>query len=86
MSAHIFMSQQNDATLEKDIKSLQSKFNQLLTSGCHYYTQEIANQIKHINNALDNIRLDHEFQRGSKNWSKQFDQNELQSNEMSIKL
>ncbi|CAF3072528.1 unnamed protein product, partial [Rotaria sp. Silwood2] len=74
------MSHQNEV-LEKDIKSLQFKFNQILTSGCHYYTQEIANHIKHINNALDNIKLDHEFQRGSKNWAKQFDSNQMKLNE-----
>ncbi|CAF2713630.1 unnamed protein product [Rotaria sp. Silwood2] len=77
------MSHQNEV-LEKDIKSLQFKFNQILTSGCHYYTQEIANHIKHINNALDNIKLDHEFQRGSKNWAKQFDSNQMKLNETNI--
>jgi hypothetical protein len=76
------MSQQNE-TLEKDIKSLQLNFNQILTSGCHYNTEEITNHIKHINNALDNIKLDHEFQRGSKTWAKQFDSNEIKLNETS---
>ncbi|CAF1101382.1 unnamed protein product [Rotaria sordida] len=77
------MSQQNQV-LEKDIKRLQSNFNQILTSGCHYYTQEISNHIKHINDALDNIRLDHEFQHGSKNWAKQFDSNEMKLNETNV--
>jgi hypothetical protein len=76
------MSQQYE-TLEKDIKNLQFNFNQILTSGCHYYTQEISNHIKLINNALDNIKLDHEFQRGSKTWAKQFDSNIVKSNETS---
>ena len=76
------MFQQNE-TLEKNIRNLQENFNQILVSGCHYYTQEISNHIKHINNALDNIKLDHEFQRGSKNWSKQFDSNEMKSNQTS---
>jgi len=76
------MSQQNE-TIEKNIKNLQLNFNQLLTSGYHYNTQEITNHIKHINNALDNIKLDHEFQRGSKNWAKQFDSNEIKLNETS---
>jgi hypothetical protein len=76
------MSQQNE-TLEKDIKNLQLNFNQILTSGCHYYTKEISNHIKQINNALDNIKLDYEFQRGSKNWAKQFDSNDVKSNETS---
>ena len=70
-------------TLENDIKSLQLNFNEILTSGCHYHTQEITNHIKLINNALDNIKLDHEFQRGSKNWAKQFDSNEMKANETS---
>jgi hypothetical protein len=78
------MSQQNE-TLEKNIKNLQVNFNQILTSGCHYHTQEIRNHIKHINNALDNIKLDYEFQRGSKSWSKQFDPNEMKTNETSKK-
>ena len=76
------MSQYNEM-LVKDIKNLQLKFNQILTSGCHYYTQEIANRIKHINNALDNIKLDNEFRHGSKTWAKQFDQNEMNANETS---
>jgi len=76
------MSQQTE-TLDKDIKTLQLNFNEILTSGCHYHTKEITNHIKHINNALDNIKLDHEFQRGSKNWTKQFDSNEIKSNETS---
>jgi len=76
------MSQQNE-TLEKDIKNLQLNFNQILISGCHYYTKEISNHIKQINNALDNIKLDYEFQRGSKNWAKQFDSNDVKSNETS---
>lgn len=67
-------------TLESNIKHLQQDFNHILTSGCHYYTQEITNHIKHINNALDNIKLDYEFQRGSKQWSKQFDANDKQLN------
>ena len=79
------MSHRREA-LERDIKSLQSNFNEILTSGHHYYTQELATHIKHINNALDNIKLDYEFQRGSKNWTKQFDQNEIQSNELSTAL
>ena len=79
------MSQHREA-LERDIKSLQSNFSEILTSGHHYYTQELASHIKHINNALDNIKLDHEFQRGSKNWTKQFDRNEIQSNELSKAL
>jgi hypothetical protein len=78
------MLQQNE-TLEKDIKSLQINFNEILTSGCHYHTQEILNHIKLINNALDNIKLDYEFQRGSKNWAKQFDSNEMKLNETSKK-
>jgi hypothetical protein len=76
------MSQQNE-TLEKDIKSLQSGFTQIITSGSHYYTQELLNHIKYINNALDNIKLDYEFQRGSKNWAKQFDSNDMKLNETS---
>jgi hypothetical protein len=32
---------------------------------------------------LDNIKLDYEFQRGSKNWAKQFDSNDVKSNETS---
>jgi len=85
MSQHILMSHQND-TLEKDIKNLQLNFNQIVTSGNHYSTQEITNHIKHINNALDNIKLDHEFQRGSKNWSKQFDSNEMKINIVYLKI
>jgi hypothetical protein len=81
----ISMSHRREA-LEQDIKSLQSSFNEILTSGHHYFTQELAAHIKHINNALDNIKLDHEFQRGSKNWTKQFDANEIQSNELSKTL
>lgn len=82
MSKYTHNSQQNEL-LEKDIKSLQSDFNQIITSGCHYYTQELLNHIKHINNALDNIKLDYEFQRGSKNWTKQFDSNDMKLNETS---
>ncbi|CAF0956261.1 unnamed protein product [Adineta steineri] len=78
------MSHQNDA-LERDIKNLQLNFNEILTSGNHYATKEITNHVKLINNALDNIKLDHEFQRGSKTWAKQFDSNEMKSNEMNIK-
>ena len=84
MSQHLAMLQQNE-TLEKDIKSLQLNFNEISTSASHYHTQEITNHIKLINNALDNIKLDYEFQRGSKNWAKQFDSNELKSNESSKK-
>lgn len=76
------MLQYGDA-LEKEIKNLQYTFNQLATSDCHYHTKEIENHIKHINNALDNIKLDHEFRRGSKTWAKQFDNNEMIFNEMS---
>ena len=67
-------------TLENEIKTLQQNFSYILTSGCHYYTQEITNHVKHINNALDNIKLDYEFQRGSKQWAKQFDSNDKQLN------
>lgn len=67
-------------TLENEIKTLQQNFNHILTSGVHYHTQEITHHIKHINNALDNIKLDYEFQRGSKQWAKQFDANEKQMN------
>jgi hypothetical protein len=70
-------------TLEKSIKNLQSNFTQLLTSNCHYNTSEITDYIKHINNALDNIKLDYEFRNGSKSWAKQFDVNEMKSNETS---
>jgi hypothetical protein len=70
----------NDA-LENDIKNLQLNLTQILTSNCHYTTSEIINHIKYINNALDNIKLDYEFQRGSKNWAKQFDSNEIKLNE-----
>jgi len=70
-------------TLGNSIKNLQSNFTQILTDNCHYNTSEITNHIKHINNALDNIKLDYEFQRGSKNWVKQFDANEMKSNEIS---
>ena len=82
MSTHTPISQENEV-LEKDIKNLQDSFNQILTSGRHYYTQEIANYIKRINNGLDNIKLEHEFQRGSRNWIKQFDPNEIKSNKIS---
>lgn len=70
-------------TLEKDIKDLQLNFTQIFTSGCHYNTQEIINHITYINNGLDNIKLDYEFQRASKNWAKQFDPNEMKLNETS---
>jgi hypothetical protein len=70
-------------TLGNSIKNLQSNFTQILTDNCHYNTSEITDHIKHINNALDNIKLDYEFQRGSKNWVKQFDANEMKSNEIS---
>jgi len=33
---------------------------------------------------LDNIKLDYEFQRGSKNWSKQFDANDMKLNTTNI--
>jgi hypothetical protein len=69
--------------LEKDIKNLQLNFTQIFTSDSHYYTQELINHIKHINNALDNIKLDYEFQRGSKNWAKQFGSSEIKLNETS---
>ena len=69
--------------LETGIKNLQLNFTQILTSDEHYRTPEINNHIRHVNNALDNIKLDHEFQRGSKNWIKQFDANEMKSNETS---
>jgi hypothetical protein len=70
-------------TLGNSIKNLQLNFTQILTDNCHYNTSEITDHIKHINNALDNIKLDYEFQRGSKNWVKQFDANEMKSNEIS---
>ncbi len=70
-------------TLEKDIKNVQLNFTQILTSGCYYNTSEIINHIKHINNAFDNIKLDYEFQRGSKNWAKQCDPNEMKLNQTS---
>lgn len=72
------MLQQNE-TLDRDIRNLQTTFNQILTSGTHYLTQEITSHVQLINNALDNIKLDHEFRRSSKNWSKQFDANEMQT-------
>ncbi|CAF0880755.1 unnamed protein product [Adineta ricciae] len=84
MSQHTFVSQRNDV-LEKDIRNLQLNFNEILTSGQHYSTQDITNNIKLITNALDNIKLDHEFQRGSKNWAKQFDANEMKMNELNVK-
>lgn len=71
-------------TVENGIKILQSNFTQILQSDCHYNTSEITNHIKYINNALDNIKLDYEFQRGSKNWVKKFDINEMKLNETSI--
>lgn len=71
-------------TLTQDIKGLQTHFNEILTSGHHYFTQEIANHIKHINNGLDNIKLDYDFQHGSKNWRKQFDSNAMRMNESSM--
>ncbi|CAF3863568.1 unnamed protein product [Rotaria sp. Silwood1] len=64
-------------TLGKDITNLQLNFSQILTSGCHYNTIEIINHIKNINNALDNIKLDYELQRGSKNSTKKIDSNEM---------
>jgi hypothetical protein len=67
-------------TLENDIKNLQLNFTKILTSGRHYTTSEIIDHIKHINNALDNIKLDYEFQRESKNWAKQFDANQMKLN------
>jgi hypothetical protein len=70
-------------TLENSIKNLQSNFTLLLTSNCYYNTSELTDYIKHINNALDNIKLDCEFQRGSKSWAKQLDANEMKSNETS---
>jgi len=72
------MSQQNE-TLCNDIQNLQTNFNKILTSGTHYLTQEITNHVQLINNALDNIKLDHEFQRSSTNWSKQFDADNMQT-------
>lgn len=74
---------QHQETLVQDIKSLQTNFNEILTSGHHYFTNEVADHIKHINNALDNIKLDTEFQRGSKNWTKQFDSNAMRMNQSS---
>lgn len=73
------MSQHGEA-LEQSIKSLQLKFNEIITSGHHYHTNELDNHIKHINDALDNIKLDYEFQQESKSWAKQFDRNELNAN------
>jgi hypothetical protein len=70
-------------TLENDIKNLQLDFTQLLTSECYYNTSELINHIKHIINALDNIKLDDKFQHESKNWAKQFDSNEMKLNETS---
>ena len=70
-------------TLEKDIKNLQLNFTRILTSGYHYNTPDLINHIQHINNALDNIKLDYEFQQRSKNWVKQFDSNTMKLNEMS---
>lgn len=70
-------------TLETGIRNLQLKFTQILTSDTLFRTQEITNHIKHVNNAWDNIKLDRELQRGSKNWSKQFDANEMKTNETS---
>ncbi|CAF1211498.1 unnamed protein product [Rotaria sordida] len=67
-------------TLGKDIKNLQLNFSQILTSDCYYNTSEIINHIKHINNALDNIKLDYELQYGSKNSAKK-----LETNKMDIK-
>ncbi|CAF3076749.1 unnamed protein product [Rotaria socialis] len=84
MSTHNSTLQHNNA-LEKDIKSLQFSFNQIVTSSTHYHTREIENEVRHINNALDNIKLDREFQRGSKNWAKQFDANDVKQNETNIK-
>ncbi len=70
-------------TLENDIKTLQLNFTQILTSECYYKTPELINHIKYINNALDNIKLDYEFQQGSKNWAKQLDSNEMKLNKTS---
>lgn len=70
-------------TLENSIKNLQLNFTQIVTDNCHYNTSEITDHIKHINNALDNIKLDHEFRRGSNSWAKQFDANQMKSNETS---
>ena len=74
---------QHQETLVQDIKSLQTNFNEILTSGHHYFTNEIAGHVKHINNALDNIKLDVDFQRGSKNWTKQFDSGSMRLNQSS---
>jgi hypothetical protein len=77
------MSSYRDTALEQDIKSLQSSLNEFRTSNHYYCTQELTNHIQHINNALDNIKLDQEFQRESKNWIKQFDVNSIQQNRTS---
>ena len=74
---------QASETLENSIKTLQFNFTKILTSNSHYHTSEINQHIQLINNGLDNIKLDYEFQRGSKNWSKQFDINERKINETS---
>ncbi|CAF2034134.1 unnamed protein product [Rotaria magnacalcarata] len=71
--------------LDKDIQNLQSNFTQILTSDCHYTTSEIINHIKLINNALDNIKLDYEFQRASKSLAKQFNSDEMKFNETNLK-
>ncbi len=70
-------------TFGNDIKNVQLNLTQILTSGCYYTTSELINHIKHINNALDNIKLDYEFQHGSKDWAKQFDAQEMKLNEAS---
>lgn len=72
-----------EKTLDKDIKNLQSNFLAILTSNCHYNTSEITSHIKHINNALDNIKLDYEFQHASKSLAKQFDSDQMKLNETS---
>ncbi|CAF0755657.1 unnamed protein product [Didymodactylos carnosus] len=76
--------EKRDITFEKSIKNLQNEFTTLISSDCYYFTQEICDQIKNINHALNNIKLDHEFQVGSKQWAKQFDSEKLKQNEKAV--
>ncbi|CAF0837203.1 unnamed protein product [Didymodactylos carnosus] len=71
-------------TFDNSVKNLQNEFLTFISSGYYYFTQDICDQIKNINSALDNIKLDHELQSGSKQWAKQFDPEQLKYNERGI--
>ena len=52
--------------------TVQGQLGDMMGSGHYYVTPEMTRELRHINNGVDHIKLDHDFLHSSQEWAQRW--------------